>query len=495
MPYFVLVYYLFFLEVRMGADIEQKNQVSAIIKGSETTDPVLPTSPEFRNVQISQESSIFFTGSSLEGVEFSFSEEALPAALFDNPEVWNYDGNGPDNFPGVIPMGTVTANALGKGAANVDSSTWEGINNSFGLLFTSDSSVSSVGPLVKDRPLAANKAELAENAFDAVINREPLFHETSGEGRGRAFKSQIENTLKVLQDPTLERNDPEVKKMIAAGARQLYSEAALEPNQVLPFYEMLKMGEFGRNITAEQFEKIINDLSPDQVKKLLDGSIITLKERLISPPKAWLMNKNGVIADEKMENLRGEKGATPKELLDVVNVVWTKGELLRAETNFYIQAGYHTDFYEASNHYKNFDAGIAAIEARHSGNTDSSSYINTLSPLTEFLAGLSQRNSIWIPNSYLTGTVEDVLFASGQLMQEEKEEKEKVRNESSGQSWFTSQVVTTLAALGHPDTVIDTKFKTYLSVNEIAADNPVKPVILSTNIKLPSADDTDDTKA
>jgi len=476
-----------------------------------SSDPQMPTAPEFREFQLSPEAIALASGN-LDGLEFSFTD-ALPASLFDDLSVWN-DGvsttfstnkefsfskdytwkiaeDDKYTFEGVRKMGTVIANAIGD-KAKIDPKICNDINESFGFLCNAQSQSSTPGGAVKDRPLETNIKELGQNAVDAVLNHEPLFHETSGENRGRAYKSRIENTLKLLQEGKLDLNDPEVKKMVVAIARQLYAEGALEPNQILPFYEMLKMGEFGRDITPEQFEKLVNDLSPDQMKRLLDGSIATLKERLVSPPKAWIMNRTGALSDEDMDTLRGRKGASPKEVLDVVNNVWSRDEILQAETNFYRQTGYHTSFYEDTNGYTNYAAGLRAIEARADSSTGNNAYLSTLSSSSPDSVESPGYNGFF--RSYLTGSIPDVLIASGELMEEQKkeDEREKKENEGGQVSWFTDPLLTTLALAGKVDTVIDTKFRNYIPVDELSQDSTTSPAILSTAIKLPSPDDTDD---
>lgn len=475
-----------------------------------TNDPKMPTVPDLsaQQFQLSPEAVALASGN-LEGVTFSFSD-ALPASLFDNPDVWKYEGSvdfgfstdfsfskdytwefaKDSKFEGVRDMGYVVNNALGDKRKELNQNEIDIINGTFGSLFNVESQNTPTGTPVKDRPLETTTVELSQNVTDAVLNKEPFFHATSGENRGRAYRSRIENTLKLLQEGKLDLNDPEVKKMVVAIARQLYSEAALEPNQVLPFYEMLKIKEFGRDITPEQFEKLVNDMSPDQMKRLLDGSIDTLKERLKSPPKAWIMNKAGEITNQEMDTLRGEKGASPRQVLDVVKKVWTRDEILQSETRFYNQTGYHTSFYEETNGYTNYEAGIKAIEARADSSTGNSSYLSTLS------ASSQSSDEPYTYNKGIFGifsnNVEDVLLASAALEQQEKDEKEHKKEQFENNpvsSWFTSPLVTTLALAGKPDEVIDTKFKTYVPVDQIAGDNPSGSVLLSSVIKLPKEND------
>jgi len=471
------------------------------------TGSVDPTMPTVSDLQAQQFKLSPEPSGNLKGVTFSFSD-ALPASLFDNLDVWKYEGSvdfgfskdfsfSKDytwefaehfKFEGVRDMGIVVKNALGDKGEELNQSAIDGINDTFGSLFYGESQASLTGTQVKDRPLETTTIELSQNITDAVLNKEPFFHATSGENRGRAYRSRIENTLKLLQEGKLDLNDPEVKKMVVAIARQLYSEAALEPNQVLPFYEMLKINEFGRDITPQQLEKLVNDMSPDQMKRLLDGSIDTLKERLKSPPKAWIMNKAGEITNQEMDTLRGEKGASPRQVLDVVKKVWTRDEILQSETRFYNQTGYHTSFYEETNGYTNYEAGIKAIEARADSSTGNSSYLSTLS------ASSQSSDESYSYNKYNKGIlglfsndVEAVLFASAALEQkEEEEERKKEQTEDNPvSSWFTSPIVTTLALAGNPDKVVDLAFKDYLSVAELTGDNPAGSVPLSSVIKLP----------
>jgi hypothetical protein len=299
-----------------------------------------------------------------------------------------------------------------------------------------------------------------------------------------------------LQEGKLDLNDPEVKKMVVAIARQLYVEAALEPNQVLPFYEMLKMGEFGRNITPEQFEKLVNDLSPDQMKRLLDGSIATLKERLISPPKAWIMNRNGVISDQELDVLRGQRGANPRQVLDVVNKVWTRDEILQSEMNFYDQTGYHTSFYEDTYGYTDYEAGLRAMEARVNSSTDNSAYLSTLTSSPFGSSGGNSYNPFFRPHCS-PGSVEAVL---NEVAARESEEEEKERKEQQNRqpSWLTGSVLQTPlggvnVALGPGPAErvpVDPNFRDYISTEQLSQDGQTSP-ILSTAINLPNTDDNE----
>jgi hypothetical protein len=473
------------------------------------SDPNLPTLPDFRASEQSSLATALSTGN-LDGVTFSLSDP-LPADIFDNPDFWNgafsfdkdfsfkdytWEAVEGYTFEGLGDISKVIEIAMDEKAKDVDPKVFAGIRDSFGSLFDSQSTTSTTGTPVKERPLETNKAELAQNVVDAVLNGQPLFHETSGENRGKAYKSRIENTLKLLQEGKLDLNDPEVKKMVVAIARQLYVEAALEPNQVLPFYEMLKMGEFGRNITPEQFEKLVNDLSPDQMKRLLDGSIATLKERLISPPKAWIMNRNGVISDQELDVLRGQRGANPRQVLDVVNKVWTRDEILQSEMNFYDQTGYHTSFYEDTYGYTDYEAGLRAMEARVNSSTDNSAYLSTLTSSPFGSSGGNSYNPFFRPHCS-PGSVEAVL---NEVAARESEEEEKERKEQQNRqpSWLTGSVLQTPlggvnVALGPGPAErvpVDPNFRDYISTEQLSQDGQTSP-ILSTAINLPNTDDNE----
>ena len=484
------------LQTSSTASSDPSFSIAPTNQGPPKSEPNLPQ--DFRSVEISPAAASLFSGTAEEN-QFDFSTDPLPLSLFENSTSFNNYTWESFEFGGMLSMGTEISNLLGDNAEQYSKENpgiWSDIDNSFGFLLAGTESLSTGSTVVpvKDRPLPKVEIELKQNVVDSILSRDGYFHSTTGESRGRAFKARIENSLEFLQKKDLDLNDPEVKKMVVAVARQLYSEGALEPNQVPLFHELLKMKEFGREISSEQLDKVIGGLSQDQVKKLLDGSVVTLKERLISPPKAWKMNKSGVITDGELETVRGKKDASLREVWDVVEKVWSKDEIFQAEATFHSQTGYNTGFYQLSQQTGSFSAAITVLEGRSSGIPGNAAYLSTLT-------SSSGETGLNIPlvHSALIGTQKEVLYASGELFRAKEEEDKKEKAEQAGsifsggyEAWVKNPLVTALAVAGQPDKVLDLANKKYVSTDEVSGNNSIKPVVLSTYIKL---DTTDDEKA
>jgi hypothetical protein len=309
------------------------------------------------------------------------------------------------------------------------------------------------------------------------VQQEGYFHAVTNDVnskedvRGRAYAKNINNALSYLKKEPLDLNDPEVKKMVVAIARQLYSEAALEPNLIPFFHEVLQMKEFGRQITEEQLNQIIGSLSEKQLATLHDGVVVSLQERLKTAPKGWIMEKQGTINTEELEDLRGKKDVGLERVWRTVSKVWSKEEIVQAETNFKRQTGYNTEFGEKFiANGGNIDQAISDIVKRQA-ETCASGKINEQPQESQQSAELQFR-----PKSYLFGSQSEVLEAGADLYRIHEEEREESSPFYSGigkliSPFAMSALELALSRAGNPDMVVDPKFRKYISTSEIEQGN------------------------
>jgi hypothetical protein len=367
----------------------------------------------------------------------------------------------------------------------------EEANNNYGRLFKKNEQSKPTEAKAAEELDPTGKTELSKQLESNLIADQGYYHETSGESRGRAYKSKIETTLKLLKEDKLDLEDPENKKLVVMIARQLYGEAALEPTFLPAFAKQLKMFERGRDTDPALINKISESLTADQVQMLLDGSVYSLEKRLVKAPTPWLLEKSDKISDKQLETIRDSKGETVESVTKTMKQVWGEKELNRIEKDVFNKTGYNTDIANLVAESGSYSGAVQQLVAQGKLTSKELASVTYLINIAE-TAPAYRSGSIEKLFDAITVLLED----SDRLQVEKKKEEQKEQASNQYNEELKEKVLKAveqyLSTLGIADTVVDLSMKKYQSVEELIRLTKKLKNVQETNPSLPASTYLDD---